>query len=54
MILRWHLLYPNVCFVPKEKIVKSGLWLVNELYKTTFDADGVKQISRMIGDKDGI
>lgn len=21
---------------PKEKIVKSGLWLVNELYKTSF------------------
>lgn len=38
------------CDSPKEKIVKSGLWLVNELYKTPFDADGVKQISRMIGD----
>lgn len=33
---------------PKEKIVKSGLWLVNELYKTPFDASGVEQLSRQM------
>lgn len=33
---------------PKEKIVKSGVWLVNELYKTPFDASGVEQLSRQI------
>lgn len=33
---------------PKEKIVKSGLWLVNELYKTPFDSSGVEQLSRQI------
>lgn len=33
---------------PKEKIVESGLWLVNELYKTPFDAAGIKDLSNMI------
>lgn len=31
---------------PKGKIVKSGLWLVNELYKTPFDASGIDQLSK--------
>lgn len=31
---------------PKDKIVKSGLWLVNELYKTPFDAVGIELLSR--------
>ena len=35
-------------FSPKDKIVKSGLWLVNELYKTPFDASGIEQLSRQI------
>lgn len=35
-------------FSPKAKIVKSGLWLVNELYKTPFDATGVKALSKLI------
>lgn len=35
-------------FSPKEKIVKSGLWLVNELYKTPFDIPGVESLSRLI------
>lgn len=33
---------------PKDKIVKSGLWLVNELYKTSFDAPGIKGLSKLI------
>jgi len=33
---------------PKEKIVKSGLWLVNELYKTPFDAIGIEHLSKLI------
>jgi hypothetical protein len=33
---------------PKVKIVKSGLWLVNELYKTPFDASGIEQLSRQM------
>lgn len=33
---------------PKEKIVQSGLWLVNELYKTPFDASGIEHLSRFI------
>ena len=33
---------------PKEKIVKSGLWLVNELYKTPFDAADIEHLSRLI------
>lgn len=35
-------------YSPKEKIVKSGLWLVNELYKKPFDAPGVEQLSKLI------
>lgn len=35
-------------YSPKEKIVKSGLWLVNELYKTPFDALGVEQLSKLM------
>ena len=33
---------------PKNKIVKSGLWLVNELYKTPFDTAGIEYLSRLI------
>ncbi len=33
---------------PKEKIVKSGLWLVNELYKTPFDAASIEHLSKLI------
>jgi len=33
---------------PKEKIVKSGLWLVNELYKTPFDSTTIENLSRLI------
>lgn len=33
---------------PKEKIIKSGLWLVNELYKTPFDRDGIKNLTHKI------
>lgn len=33
---------------PKEKIVKSGLWLVNELYKKPFDTTGIEHLSRLI------
>jgi hypothetical protein len=33
---------------PKEKIVQSGLWLVNELYKTPFDASGLEHLSQII------
>lgn len=36
-------------YSPKRKIVESGLWLVNELYKTPFDAMGIEQLSRLIG-----
>ncbi len=32
---------------PKEKIVRSGLWLVNELYKTPFDADGMERFKSL-------
>lgn len=35
-------------YSPKNKIKKSGLWLVNELYKTPFDASGVEQLSELI------
>jgi len=34
-------------FSPKSKIVGSGLWLVNELYKTPFDALEIKALSRL-------
>lgn len=33
---------------PKNKIVESGLWLVNELYKTPFNASGIEHLSRLI------
>lgn len=35
---------------PKEKIVKSGLWLVNELYKIPFDASGIEGLSELLRD----
>jgi hypothetical protein len=33
---------------PKNKIVESGLWLVNELYKTPFNASGIEHFSWLI------
>lgn len=33
---------------PKNKIVKSGLWLVNELYGTPFDTAGIEYLSKLI------
>lgn len=36
------------CFSPKQKIVESGLWLVNELYKTPFDASGIEGLSELL------
>lgn len=33
---------------PKEKIVKSGLWQVNKLYQTPFDATGIEHLSTLI------
>ena len=33
---------------PKAKIVKSGLWLVNELYKTPFDTSDITNLSKLI------
>jgi hypothetical protein len=33
---------------PKEKIVKSGLWVVNELYKTPFNVKGIEHLSKLI------
>lgn len=35
-------------FSPKKKIVQSGLWLVNELYKTPFDATGLAKLEKLI------
>lgn len=35
-------------FSPKKKIVASGMWLVNELYKTPFDSEGVASFSKLI------
>lgn len=35
-------------FSPKQKIIESGLWLVNELYKTPFDAPGIEGLSELI------
>lgn len=35
-------------YSPKEKIVASGLWLVNELYKTPFSAFDIDQFSNLI------
>lgn len=33
---------------PKEKVVQSGLWLVNELYKTPCNASELEHLSRLI------
>jgi len=33
---------------PKEKIVRSGLWLVNELYKTPFDSKDIKTFADLL------
>lgn len=33
---------------PKEKIVQSGLWQVNELYKTPFDTDEIKALLNIV------
>ena len=33
---------------PKNKIVKSGLWLVNELYRTPFDTAGIEYLSKLM------
>ena len=35
-------------YSPKNKIVESGLWLVNELYKTPFNALEIEHLSRLI------
>lgn len=35
-------------FSPKNKIVASGLWLVNELYKTPLDSADVESLSKLI------
>ena len=35
-------------YSPKGKIVESGLWLVNELYKTPFYGLGVEHLSRLV------
>jgi len=35
-------------YSPKEKIASSGLWLVNELYKTPFDASGIEDLAKLI------
>ncbi len=35
-------------YSPKEKIVKSGLWLVNELYKTPFTATDIEELDILI------
>lgn len=35
-------------FSPKRKIIESGLWLVNELYKTPFNSLEVDHLSRLI------
>jgi hypothetical protein len=32
---------------PKKKIVKSGLWLVNELYKTPFNEVSIGQFEKL-------
>lgn len=33
---------------PKQKIVESGLWLVNELYKTPFNASDIEGFAELI------
>ncbi|RFC33713.1 MAG: hypothetical protein DID91_2727703007 [Candidatus Nitrotoga sp. MKT] len=35
-------------FSPKHKIIESGLWLVNELYKTPLDTFGIEHLSRLV------
>jgi len=35
-------------FSPKNKIAESGLWLVNELYKTPLDASGIERLAKLI------
>ncbi len=37
-------------YSPKKKIIKSGLWLVNELYKTPFDVISIKKLEKLIAD----
>ncbi|MDA8239156.1 MAG: hypothetical protein M0Z67_02165 [Nitrospiraceae bacterium] len=36
---------------PKERIKESGLWQVNELYKTPLNAEDMKQLKALIGSK---
>ena len=38
-------------FSPKEKIRKSGLWLVNELWKTPLSDEDMKELKQMLGIK---
>ncbi|MGU9958139.1 MAG: hypothetical protein ACNYPI_11190 [Arenicellales bacterium WSBS_2016_MAG_OTU3] len=33
---------------PRQKIVESGLWQVNELYKEPFNEDGIEKLTRLI------
>ncbi|MFM7603019.1 MAG: hypothetical protein ACKO7R_17780, partial [Pseudanabaena sp.] len=33
---------------PKEKIARSGLWLVNELYKTPFNSKDIKTFANLL------
>jgi len=35
-------------FSPKEKIQKSGLWLVNELWKTPFSDEGIIELKQIL------
>lgn len=35
-------------YSPKARIAESGLWLVNELYKTPLDAAGIERISGLL------
>jgi hypothetical protein len=34
---------------PNDKIVRSGLWLVNQLYKESFDVESIEYLSQIIG-----
>lgn len=36
-------------YSPKDKIVKSGLWLINELYKTPFGPPDIEQLPKIMG-----
>ena len=36
-------------FSPKEKIKKSGLWLVNELYKEPLDGEELNKLKKLLG-----